>query len=74
MTAAGSVRRPRCWCIGAGVAGLAAIAAARSLGAIVRAFDTRPAVREQVESLGAAFLEFEFERETARARAATPRR
>ena len=43
--------------IGAGVAGLAAIGAARGLGAIVRAFDTRPAVREQVESLGAEFLE-----------------
>src|SRR4029078_4949466 len=39
---------------------LAAIAAARSLGAVVRAFDTRPAVREQVESLGASFVEFHF--------------
>ena len=39
--------------IGAGVAGLAAIGAARGLGAIVRAFDTRPAVKEQVESMGA---------------------
>jgi NAD(P) transhydrogenase subunit alpha len=47
--------------IGAGVAGLAAIGAARSLGAIVRAFDTRPVVKEQVESLGAEFLELEFE-------------
>jgi NAD(P) transhydrogenase subunit alpha len=46
--------------VGAGVAGLAAIAAARSLGAVVRAFDTRPAVKEQVESLGAQFLKFEF--------------
>jgi NAD/NADP transhydrogenase alpha subunit len=43
--------------IGAGVAGLAAIGAARSLGAIVRAFDVRPAVREQVQSMGAEFLE-----------------
>ena len=46
--------------IGAGVAGLAAIGAARSLGAVVRAFDTRPVVKEQVESLGAEFLELEF--------------
>ncbi|HRI54114.1 MAG TPA: Re/Si-specific NAD(P)(+) transhydrogenase subunit alpha, partial [Pseudomonadota bacterium] len=46
--------------IGAGVAGLAAVAAARSLGAVVWAFDTRPAVREQVESLGAQFIEFHF--------------
>lgn len=43
--------------IGGGVAGLSAIATARSLGAVVRAFDTRPAVKEQVESLGAEFLE-----------------
>ena len=43
--------------IGAGVAGLSAIATARRMGAIVRAFDTRPAAREQVESLGAEFLE-----------------
>jgi NAD(P) transhydrogenase subunit alpha len=47
--------------IGAGVAGLAAIGAAKNLGAIVRAFDTRPAVKEQVESMGAEFLELEFE-------------
>ena len=46
--------------IGAGVAGLAAIAAAKALGAVVKAFDTRPVVREQVESLGAQFLEFQF--------------
>ena len=43
--------------IGAGVAGLSAIATARRLGAIVRGFDTRPAAREQVQSLGAEFLE-----------------
>jgi NAD(P) transhydrogenase subunit alpha len=47
--------------IGAGVAGLAAIGTARSLGAIVRAFDTRPAVKEQVESMGAEFLQLQFE-------------
>jgi NAD(P) transhydrogenase subunit alpha len=46
--------------VGAGVAGLAAVAAARSLGAVVRAFDTRPAVSEQVESLGGQFIEFQF--------------
>jgi NAD(P) transhydrogenase subunit alpha len=61
MTAAGKVKPAQVMIIGAGVAGLAAIAAAKSLGAVVRAFDTRPAVREQVESLGAAFLEFKFE-------------
>jgi NAD(P) transhydrogenase subunit alpha len=49
--------------IGAGVAGLSAIGTAMSLGAIVRAFDTRPEVKEQVESMGAEFLELEFEEE-----------
>jgi len=47
--------------IGAGVAGLAALGAARGMGAVVRAFDTRPEVKEQVESMGAEFLELEFE-------------
>ena len=61
ITAAGKVPPAKVMVIGAGVAGLAAIGAARSLGAIVRAFDTRPAVKEQVESLGAEFLELEFE-------------
>lgn len=60
-TAAGSVRPAKVLVIGAGVAGLAALGAARSLGAIVRAFDTRAAVREQVESLGGEFLEVQFE-------------
>jgi NAD(P) transhydrogenase subunit alpha len=60
VTAAGRVKPAQVLVIGAGVAGLAAIAAAKSLGAIVRAFDTRPAVKEQVESLGAQFLPFEF--------------
>jgi NAD(P) transhydrogenase subunit alpha len=60
VTAAGRVKPAQVFIVGAGVAGLAAIAAAKSLGAQVRAFDTRPAVREQVESLGAAFVEFIF--------------
>jgi NAD(P) transhydrogenase subunit alpha len=57
VTAAGTVPPTRVLVIGAGVAGLAAIAAAKALGAEVRAFDTRAAAREQVESLGAKFLE-----------------
>lgn len=60
ITAAGKVPPAKVMVIGAGVAGLAAIGAARSLGAIVRAFDTRPVVKEQVESMGAEFLELEF--------------
>lgn len=56
MTAAGKVPPAKVMVIGAGVAGLAAIGAARSLGAIVRAFDTRAEVREQVQSMGAEFL------------------
>ncbi len=59
MTAAGKVPPAKVLVIGAGVAGLAAIGAARSLGAIVRAFDTRPGVKEQVESMGAEFLPLE---------------
>jgi H+-translocating NAD(P) transhydrogenase subunit alpha len=57
MTAAGTIAPVRALVIGAGVAGLQAIATARRLGAIVSAFDVRPAVKEQVESLGAAFLD-----------------
>ena len=60
MTAAGKVAPAKVLIVGAGVAGLAAIAAAKSLGAQVRAFDTRAASREQVESLGAQFVELEF--------------
>ncbi|NET59923.1 MAG: Re/Si-specific NAD(P)(+) transhydrogenase subunit alpha [Symploca sp. SIO2E6] len=60
ITAAGKVPPAKVMIIGAGVAGLAAIGAARSLGAIVRAFDTRPVVKEQVESMGAEFLELDF--------------
>ncbi len=65
MTAAGQVPPAKVLVIGAGVAGLSAIGAARSLGAIVRAFDTRPGVKEQVESLGAEFLELSFEENAA---------
>ena len=60
ITAAGRVPPAKVLVIGAGVAGLAAIGAARSLGAIVRAFDTRPQVKEQVESLGGEFLLLDF--------------
>ena len=61
MTAAGRVPPAKVLVIGAGVAGLAAIGAARGLGAIVRAFDTRAAVKEQVKSMGAEFLEVTLE-------------
>jgi NAD(P) transhydrogenase subunit alpha len=61
ITAAGKVPPAKVLIIGAGVAGLAAIGAARNMGAIVRAFDTRPAVKEEVKSLGASFLELNFE-------------
>ena len=61
ITAAGKVPPAKVMVIGAGVAGLAAIGAARGLGAIVRAFDTRPVVKEQVESMGAEFLELDFD-------------
>ena len=61
ITAAGKVPPAKILVIGAGVAGLAAIGAARNMGAIVRAFDTRPAVKEEVKSLGGEFLELDFE-------------
>jgi len=57
MTAAGTVRPAKVLVIGAGVAGLQAIATARRIGAVVEAFDTRPVVKEQVQSLGATFVE-----------------
>ena len=60
-TAAGNVLPAKIMVIGAGVAGLSAIGAGVRMGAIVRAFDTRPEVRQQVESLGAEFLELSFE-------------
>src|SRR5690348_6387536 len=59
MTAAGTIRPARVLVIGAGVAGLQAIATARRLGAVVEAFDTRPVVKEQVKSLGAQFVELD---------------
>ncbi|MGO2333763.1 Re/Si-specific NAD(P)(+) transhydrogenase subunit alpha [Providencia sp.] len=63
ITAAGKVPPAKVMVIGAGVAGLAAVGAAGSLGAIVRAFDTRPEVKEQVQSMGAEFLELDFKEE-----------
>ncbi len=60
ITAAGKIPPAKVLVIGAGVAGLAAIATAKGLGAIVRAFDTRKVVKEEVESLGAEFLELDF--------------
>ena len=63
ITAAGKIPPAKVMVIGAGVAGLAAIGAAKSMGAIVRAFDTRPEVKEQVESMDAEFLELDFEEE-----------
>lgn len=63
ITAAGKVPPAKVLVIGAGVAGLAAIGAANSLGAIVRAFDSRPEVKEQVQSMGAQFLEIDFKEE-----------
>ena len=61
MTAAGTIAPARVFVIGAGVAGLQAIASARRMGARVEAYDVRPAVREQVESLGARFVELPLE-------------
>jgi H+-translocating NAD(P) transhydrogenase subunit alpha len=61
MTAAGTLTASKVFVIGAGVAGLSAIATAKRLGAVVRAYDVRPACREQVESLGAKFVELPLE-------------
>ncbi len=61
MTAAGTILPAKVFVIGAGVAGLQAIATARRLGAVVQAWDVRPAAKEQVESLGAKFVEFPVE-------------
>src|SRR5690606_39501969 len=61
MTAAGTLKAARVVVLGAGVAGLQAIATARRLGAVVEASDVRPAAQEQVESLGAKFIEVPFE-------------
>jgi len=61
MTAAGTVAPARVFVIGAGVAGLQAIASAKRMGAVVEAYDVRPAVKEQVQSLGGKFVEMELE-------------
>jgi NAD(P) transhydrogenase subunit alpha len=68
MTAAGTIQPARVLVIGAGVAGLQAIATARRLGAVVEAYDTRPAVREQVESLGGKFVELGLDTADAEAK------
>lgn len=67
MTAAGTIKPARVLILGAGVAGLQAIATARRLGGVVEAFDVRSAVKEEVQSLGAKFIEVEGARETAEA-------
>ena len=68
MTAAGTLAPARVFVLGAGVAGLQAIATARRLGAVVSGYDVRPAVREQVESLGAKFIVLELETAAAEAK------
>jgi NAD(P) transhydrogenase subunit alpha len=68
MTAAGTITAARVFIIGAGVAGLQAIGTARRLGAVVEAYDTRPAVKEQVESLGGKFTELGLETRDAEAK------
>jgi len=65
ITAAGTITPARIFVVGAGVAGLQAIATARRLGAVVQAYDVRPAVKEQVESLGAKFVELDLQAEGA---------
>ncbi|HAJ63999.1 MAG TPA: Re/Si-specific NAD(P)(+) transhydrogenase subunit alpha [Cyanobacteria bacterium UBA8543] len=66
-TAAGTIKPAKVFVMGAGVAGLQAIATARRLGAVVEAFDIRPAVKEEVQSLGAKFVEVNLEEETVAA-------
>ena len=61
MTAAGTIAPAHVFILGAGVAGLQAIASAKRMGAVVNAYDVRPAVKEQVESLGGKFVELELE-------------
>ena len=65
MTAAGTIKPARVFIIGAGVAGLQALSSARKLGAVVVAYDVRPAVKEQIESLGGKFVEMPLETEGA---------
>jgi NAD(P) transhydrogenase subunit alpha len=67
ITAAGTITPARVFVIGAGVAGLEAISSSRRLGAVVHAYDVRPAVKEQVESLGAKFVELPLESSQAEA-------
>jgi NAD(P) transhydrogenase subunit alpha len=69
MTAAGTVKAARVLILGAGVAGLQAIATAKRLGAVIEAFDVRPAAKEQVESLGAKFVEVALSKEELEAQA-----
>jgi NAD(P) transhydrogenase subunit alpha len=66
MTAAGTVQAARVLILGAGVAGLQAIATAKRLGAVIEASDVRPAVKEQIESLGAKFVDVPFETDEER--------
>lgn len=66
MTAAGTIKAARVLILGAGVAGLQAIATARRLGAVVEASDVRPAVKEQIESLGAKFVDVPYETDEER--------
>jgi NAD(P) transhydrogenase subunit alpha len=66
-TAAGTIAPAKVFVMGAGVAGLQAIATARRLGAVVEAFDIRPAVKEEVQSLGAKFVEVQLQEETVAA-------
>ena len=74
-TAAGTITPAKVFVIGAGVAGLQAIASARRLGAVVSAYDVRAAVKEQVQSLGAKFVEMALEPPARpKPRGATPRR
>jgi NAD(P) transhydrogenase subunit alpha len=65
MTAAGTIAPARVFVVGVGVAGLMAIAQAKRLGAVVEAYDVRPAVKEQVQSLGAKFVEMELDADDA---------
>jgi H+-translocating NAD(P) transhydrogenase subunit alpha len=66
MTAAGTIKAARVVILGAGVAGLQAIATAKRLGAVIEASDVRPAVKEQIESLGAKFIDVPFETDEER--------
>ena len=73
MTAAGTIAPARVFIVGAGVAGLQAIASARRLGAKVEAYDVRPAVKEQVESLGATFVDLALDTDESEDTGATRR-